>query len=102
MGAHGRSGAGSGRFVHLDLSASRAEEQGGIEEIVGWALGRCIDRSVGVPFVVAYLDPGGDRPGSLVLAGRRPAVSDERACAALSDALLGLYGDLTSPDRTSG
>lgn len=90
---------GTGQFVHLDLSTSRTDEHRGVEEIVDWMLGRCVTRSAGSPFLVIYLDPGADRPGRLVLAGRSSAVSDGRSCAALSEALLGLYGELTIARR---
>lgn len=94
-----RAGRGVGLFVHLDLSRSLGGEQPGVEETVEWMLRRCLDRGSGAPFQVVYLDPGVDEPGRLVLAGRRGALSDGRGCAALSEALLRLYGELTAAEQ---
>jgi len=94
-----RADRGAGLFVHLDLSAARTGEHLGVEETLGWMLRRCIDRPSGAPFLVVYLDPGPEEPGRLVLAGRRGAVSDGQECAALSEALLGIYGELTTAER---
>lgn len=87
-----------GPFTHLDLPTVGAAERRRAAETVCWILGRCLESDRATSrLLVAYLDPGGQESGHLLVAGRGPAVADAETCAALSETLLELYRDLERP-----
>lgn len=90
-------GAGSSlaQFAHLDLTTVGTGERRRAAEEVAWMLGRCLESGRGSSsLLVAYLDPGEQQAGHLLVAGSHPAVADAASCVALSEELLELYRTL--------